>query len=508
MNWLVKISGSIEEYLTSLGATPDIVQFIMSVPDGQQFLTNEFRKNPTLTLEQMQEIVTPQKQQPAYTDLQLKTIDDAVYRMSRRLAPDSPWLTKYKNWLTVEFRKLNAANKLFDYEGNTERGPVVYYDPTGNHSGELIEMPGHLDLVRDWIIADEPELASYSFEQALQAQEDYHDRHDNPDNVYYDPISPQNIIYGPEWNNPKWKGWTIQEISSENDLTAESNLMNHCVDSYWRDIQAQRCVILSLRDPQNKPHVTAEKDYKTNTFYQIMANSNDEPEGIHKEMFKEWFNTLEGVAIEGEDAFDYNNLGNNQELEDTLHEAIYGGGAYGIAPHWDQFDVIEAYDATMYVLTGNDRDFGYYHWMGRSGDTIAQAAVDHDIWLKASLARGYPEADEAKQQAMFYSGSAVEKLYQKMDEGLEQFVHNNFGNIDIGIPYPQEEDFETPEEYEQAIEKHHDQEAEYMQAEYENYLPGALNSEIAKEIVRLKDKTEVHPKLAQYNWLQLIRERI
>ena len=49
MNWLVKISGSIEEYLTSLGATPDIVQFIMSVPDGQQFLTNEFRKNPTLT---------------------------------------------------------------------------------------------------------------------------------------------------------------------------------------------------------------------------------------------------------------------------------------------------------------------------------------------------------------------------------------------------------------------------------------------------------------------------
>ena len=55
MSWLLKLCGTLEQYLLSLNIAPDIVQYILSQPGPQgQFLTNEFRKNPGLRLQDLQ----------------------------------------------------------------------------------------------------------------------------------------------------------------------------------------------------------------------------------------------------------------------------------------------------------------------------------------------------------------------------------------------------------------------------------------------------------------------
>lgn len=53
-------------------------------------------------------------------------------------------------------------------------------------------------------------------------------------------------------------GYTVQHLSGEAQLTAEGEVMQHCVGSYCGEVERGEAFIYSLRDAQGRPHVTIE----------------------------------------------------------------------------------------------------------------------------------------------------------------------------------------------------------------------------------------------------------
>ena len=84
MNWYkIVLAGSREDFLRSIGATEDIVSFIASQEEQTaNIMTNEFRKNPQLTMQHLQQMIMPQRRQPDFSKeleaLNMKFDDEIV----------------------------------------------------------------------------------------------------------------------------------------------------------------------------------------------------------------------------------------------------------------------------------------------------------------------------------------------------------------------------------------------------------------------------------------------
>lgn len=77
-----------------------------------------------------------------------------------------------------------------------------------------------------------------------------------------------------EWED----GWTMQELPVE-CLDDEGQIMQHCVGrgGYDDAVSLGNTRIFSLRDPQNKPHVTTEYSVRDRRFIQVMGKQNKTP---------------------------------------------------------------------------------------------------------------------------------------------------------------------------------------------------------------------------------------
>ena len=73
-------------------------------------------------------------------------------------------------------------------------------------------------------------------------------------------------------------GWKVVELRTEKALEREGDLMNHCVGGYCEQVESGESRIFSLRDPDNKPHVTMEYSPEEKRFAQIYGPSNKKPE--------------------------------------------------------------------------------------------------------------------------------------------------------------------------------------------------------------------------------------
>jgi len=72
-------------------------------------------------------------------------------------------------------------------------------------------------------------------------------------------------------------GYTVQELTTEEELDAEGDAMGHCVGEYCEEVRGGDVQIFSLRDPDGQPHVTMEFNPETNSFVQIRGKQNVEP---------------------------------------------------------------------------------------------------------------------------------------------------------------------------------------------------------------------------------------
>jgi len=484
MNWYFKIilaqiatqSSGLAGYLERIGATPDIISFIISQEkEYSQFLANEFRKNPSLNMQQLQSFQMPQKKDP--------------YLSSEKLRASAfPGMEK---WILANLRKLrmgkmppdepdinNALQKVLPWW-------VVY---------EYRKFYNDLNEIYDWYRNVHPQIESYSIEQATQTSEEWHDTMAGKgEGKIYEPINKKLIMYGPHWKNKKWEnweGWTIQKVVSENDLLAEGNKMSNCVGSYCDKVEREYSIIYSLRDPNNNPHVTMETD-KNNNIVQIKGNSNEEPDNMYKAMIKEWILSNKNPGIyQFDDQDEHFDISTTNSTNDEL------------------LGLIEEFK--------NEGDYGIKPWTSYSAAEIAKDALEiekQDSWMR----RGNPEYRGDLSQipdALFDMIFTVykkdpKKIIKEIKE-LEDFAQKQEEEIndlamewDLGYgEYPQEEDYKTYEEFEKAEEEYRDAEADYRDEEIRKTPQGGMAGDIFKIINKLRKEGKI-PAYEENKKLQL-----
>jgi hypothetical protein len=78
-------------------------------------------------------------------------------------------------------------------------------------------------------------------------------------------------------------GYTIQKLTTDEQLDKEGDVMQHCVGSYCAAVRRGDSVIYSLRDPKGKPHVTIEFDPGLRMVKQVKGKQNDDPAPKYQE---------------------------------------------------------------------------------------------------------------------------------------------------------------------------------------------------------------------------------
>jgi len=114
-----------------------------------------------------------------------------------------------------------------------------------------------LQLVIDWAVNSSFDILSLSFEEALLKQEEWHNQivsQEEDRMVKIPEVDQDRVIF--VTSDEKYFLYVLET----GDLHYEGTMMRHCVkeDGYKAKVRDKRSVILSLRDMNNKPHVTLE----------------------------------------------------------------------------------------------------------------------------------------------------------------------------------------------------------------------------------------------------------
>lgn len=365
---------SFASFLLRIGVPQETINYVSTINDERlrQSMIGILRKNPKATIEELNGQSGNNLQDNTNTPEEISLADR--YGMC----------PEFQQWLLFQLKKArnnakwNFQKSKIPYDGKS------YLDPETPLYVSLHDYNEDSQLIYDWyfrgILAaraemqlggnEEPNfvadvinrfgiqnintnIASLSFRQALDLSSEWHDVMAGRGNgVAYSQETSKDIVYGPQWKDPIYNGWTIKQVVTENNLKAEGNKMGHCVGSYCGQVQRGLTRIFSLRDPSNTPHVTMEVSPNMWEFQQINGNGpktgNAEPNKQLKVMLGEWFSTLKGVTIAGYEDFDYEevNYCDYREIDETLSNVIFGQiEGYGIEKDISRWDFEEAYDA-------------------------------------------------------------------------------------------------------------------------------------------------------------------
>ncbi len=481
MNWYLKQiiaqSTGMLGYLESLGATTDIVQYVGSLDASVgQLVMNEFRKNPSLTLEQLQQFQPPQKVNP-YTE--------------HEMGIGSAYAEPLSTWALVNLRKIRMQK---DIAAEADK-PFIH-----NKYMMLIE---ELPQINDWLFrgGQNVEISSYTPEQAMEASDEWHKMMAGEgEGMEYEPTNSDMIIYGPEWKNPEFKGWTIQKVIAENDLKAEGNKMDHCVGGYCQDVEVEKSVIYSLRDPQNSPHVTIEvggdKGYGPGEIKQIQGKSNSIPKDEYKAMVKEW------ISTSGDNAGIVRDVNAFEKMEDDISYGQIGGGVVTINEQMEKILQGEENEYGLkYVLdkdmedviselvgTGESensgwnsrRDDEYYGDIAESSPYVSNLALMQDLKLP-HWPRHSGEWEELRKMPKESEWKNIQEVERWANETIEE-LQEDFYSYEIGLEYPQEENYENSEDYNAAMEDYYEAEGEVYNEWLKQSVKGGMAVDLLDEI--------------------------
>ena len=471
-------------YLESLGADPSIIQFITSQGSNSQTLVNEFRKNPSLTIEQLQTLIPKQQKQ-----IEPNT--------SHEQFAARPYPEPMKQWILVNLRKIRIKKEL------SPQG-----ERTGIHNFYM-KLIDTLPQILDWVERSNPQpnISSYSPEQAIQATDEWHrTMASQGEGIEYEPTQPNLIMYGPDWQNPEWKGWTVQKVISANDLEVEGNRMDHCVGSYCDDVEKGYSTIFSLRDPQNNPHVTIETGEgngdSLSRIRQIQGKSNSVPKDIYKAMIKEWISTNGDKARINKEINAFEDLEEMHtydgpsvsEITEVLEKILQGEqNEYGLKYVLD-YDIVSTIEQLVTTGEGENsrrgnHDSEYRGDIAESSPYITNLALMLDLklpsWVKH--AGEWEKLIKMPKQSDWKNIQEVETwAWKAIDE-----ITENFHEYETGLEYPQEEDYEDPEEYEAAMQQYDEDEFEIHNEWLKSSVKGGFAKDLLDEIKSFRESNIV-----------------
>jgi hypothetical protein len=423
------VEAKLGDFLESLGVQEDVKSFIEGLPnDAKPFYVNVLKKNPSISVAELQAAQPPQKQDPY---LPAERQYASAYFQDERM----------ERWYLVNMRKLRRG--ILD----TQVLPEEYWDVSNLLNDKLQE-------VLDWYRMTSPDIEHMDISQTIRASDEWHQLvAGQGEGTEYYPTNPNNIVYGPQWgDDEKWNGWTIQQITTENDLSAEGNKMNHCVGSYWSDVESGNVLIFSLRDHQNEPHVTMETNADLREFQQIQGNSNQDPKDEYKKMIAEWIRSLPGEHYLNEvgenspyETF-YNGYSDVDDMIKSL-EMMLTANEYGLIEHQDGSD-INLEDLMQTLIQTQEKQSG--QWSRDSDYHGSDITESPSAFVRLAIRIGEHEDQEA------YGLFQLEKAaYQILQENEEEFYKNWWW--EYWESPPDEDEFETPEEYDAAMEKYYEE---------------------------------------------------
>ena len=486
MNWYKRIiiAQGVEQYLDSLGVAPDIIQYILGQGKNMQYLVNEARKNPGITREQLEAFQFPQKNNvDPYTGWE---------KHIASLMTSNPQL---KQWILVNFRKMR--------KGKMPRSGLSSISSdllTPEESENYNNFRYNLNEICDWFerSTPTPDISSYTPEQAIVASEEWHNNIAREgEGEEYEPTNPAQIVYGPEWQNPVWNGWTIQNVVSENDLTVEGNRMNHCVGSYCEDVERGGSIIYSLRDLQNNPHVTIEVsgqesfDNRHGDIVQIKGKSNSEPKEEYKAMIKEW------ISNKGKDAginteintfenLEEENYGGSSSIEDinnAIEKILIGNqNEYGLKYVFDG-DIPSIAEEIASIAEMYDRDNRMSSFVEGADDAssyLVNLSIKEDLKLE-HWPRHSGEWTQLRKSPKETNWKNIRNLQNWAWEQIDEMRENSgfFPEDYLDQRMPEEEDYKDPSEYQVAMKMY-----ESMLSDIENeWLDSSGRGKLAKNIL-------------------------
>lgn len=485
MNWykLEKFADSerLKAYLQSLSVNNDIIDYLLSLPEDQNrsLLVNQVRQNPQISLVELQGFAGSQESRvDPYNDYekQIASMMASENRFDRSMIH-----ADFEKWILVNFRKLREQ----------ERQQLV-------EDINYVTFRDKLQEISDWYFRTNIQnIAQYTPEQAIAASDAWHAAAAGKGaGLVYEPTNPELVLYGPKWQNEEWNGWTIQLVRSKNDLAAEGNKMNNCVGDYCQDVEYGDVHIVSLRDPQNNPHVTIDLSPDGSTTRQIKGNSNNEPGDNYKEMIKEWVSSGTGPTYD-EDLHEYDihmQLDYDVHEDNTVSDVLDGYGKkqneYGL--------LIDNPDKEFDIPSILDSVIGSFNIQFKPSSRTPMD-IDHGQVEDGVLSLINLVIKEHGAQALKDLESAASDIENTF---IEEFTEN-ISSYRMP-PYPDEDTYENPQDYAAAEKEYDDTEKKYLSEAQNESVEGTVSNSILRTIARLR-KTDDIPsyeettKVAQ-NW--------
>jgi hypothetical protein len=500
MSWytFIKLSQNWQTYVKeNLNVDDSVVADLESISDDKRrnIIINELRKNPGSSVKQISESMQPRKEYSPTTQEE---------RVAGWFEP-----SKLVEWALVQLRKLRRKEKNESWRGEEVQDFV--YDQEAY--SRLFNRP-KMQEIQDWWYNQRPEIASYTAEEAIRASDEWHDRISEGTDVVKYEEGESGVIYGPKWKNENFNGWTIRKITTSNDADYEGHLMDHCVGSYSCNILDGSVRVFSLRDPNNKPHVTMEVSPGSWTFKQIYGKSNSEPKSKYKKILKEWIQTLTNPSIKSYTEYDdYHDAPvDADDVPEWLHSAIFKNEEYGVVDYVSDFKFEDAYRESYSALLdgyGDDNDVIEIEYdkldpIYSVAHTLVKACVAHDRYrllyfkeeMEVNLTHMPNEAARfafiSPKQNEFETNNLIDTINRISDELDDVTYKKEVENREIDY-YEIDDGFsiETPKDVSKRI----------KQSYATRFMPFAIGVAMEKE---LKSQLAKNP-LPVFEWMKMMR---
>jgi hypothetical protein len=493
MNWYLKTifaqtattnpSTGLANYLERNGISSDIINYIISQPNQKaQLLVKQLNKNKNLTLEQLQ---NAQPKQVADVQIYLPLELQIASRMHANYGGTYPHL---RTWILTSFKKLREAAIWEANYGKKGKNGRIIPENFGDRYNSFKQFVREPQELIDWMTAERIRIENFTPEQAMLSSDEWHkEQAEHGEGMVYDQINPSLIIYGPQWQNKDWEGWTIQRVVSENDLTVEGNRMGHCVGSYCGRVQEGRSIIYSLRDPANKPHVTLETG-KDGSVQQIQGKGNEEPIDDYKVMIKEWVlsNKNNGLINGSEDVIEKMSESHSYDNEEEIRviESIGKINEYGF-----KNDTATSFaDWAEGVIDGAENSRRRDNEYRNSGITdYPYTFVDKMVEMYKNSKNDPNRKGQLQQKIWLKQIASFEEFLWRIGDEIWEYAVSNWDSGE----HPSEDDYETPEEYEKAIEQQQEADDEYMSEEIRKTLKGGFSYDGLKRLEYWRNEKEI-----------------
>jgi len=249
------------------------------------------------------------------------------------------------------FSRATPADPLFPWMATqlvrtakvVERQPPQEREHTEEYYTLLNALRSRGTLLAQWFVATRPDLTKLDAAEAIEAAEEWAEEREQGEKAQK---QQGEIVHTFK------DGYTVQKLTTKEQLEAEGDVMQHCVGGhgYYDEVRRGRTEIYSIRDPKGLPHVTIEFDPKALNVKQVQGKQNRESAPKYKLYVEEFTETLPKHPAHIRaimDALDkYDSTTDDETLVDIAREWSSEGFSASEVGAWCQIGVTSASEAS------------------------------------------------------------------------------------------------------------------------------------------------------------------